>query len=63
MSLLADLHVDFPANMHWLRQLPLCSDAVLIVAGDVTHSLEQLAETFKILRPLFRAVCYVPGNQ
>ena len=86
----SDLHVDYPANAHWVAALPeckadtavsvstvsrsrriapsmdscccavvLCDGWVqLIVAGDVTHSMQQLRSTLETL--VLCAVCCVP---
>lgn len=46
---ISDIHVDFPANLHWINQLPACPNTALIVAGDVTHHLEELGAVLRLL--------------
>lgn len=60
----SDLHVDYSANMDWVKSLPGNDHTqdILIVAGDVTHDLERLKSALGSLREKFARVCYVPGN-
>eukprot|EP00929_Paragymnodinium_shiwhaense_P062383 TRINITY_DN31148_c1_g1_i1.p1 TRINITY_DN31148_c1_g1~~TRINITY_DN31148_c1_g1_i1.p1 ORF type:complete len:357 (+),score=47.72 TRINITY_DN31148_c1_g1_i1:88-1158(+) len=58
----SDLHTDHAANLDVLRALPKRPDAVLIVAGDISHDLEIVRTTFKVLKSKFREVFYCPGN-
>ena len=60
----SDIHVDFEANARWVRQLS-CSDYrndLLILAGDVTHKLLELASCLRTLAARFAKVLFVPGN-
>lgn len=61
---LSDLHADYPENMAWLRDLETadyCQD-ILILAGDVSDSLQVLEEVLAILVSRFGKVLFVPGN-
>ncbi|WP_266157347.1 metallophosphoesterase [Dyella silvatica] len=60
----SDLHVDYPLNLAWLQQLSLHDyrHDVLILAGDLSDSLELIAESFEALARRFAHVMYVPGN-
>jgi predicted phosphodiesterase len=60
----SDLHVDYDANAKWVRQLSrhdYRSD-LLILAGDVTHRLLELAWCLGALVARFAKVLFVPGN-
>lgn len=61
---ISDLHVDFRENMESVKALSSCDyiDDVLIIAGDVTDSLERLSELFTCVLHKFYKVCFVPGN-
>ena len=61
---LSDLHVDHEPNARWVERLPGGDyrHDVLLLAGDVSHSLHRLQWTFETLVPRFRKVLYVPGN-
>jgi predicted phosphodiesterase len=60
----SDIHVDFDANFQWVRQLSKADyrDDLLILAGDVTHHLAQLASCLNELATRFAQVLFVPGN-
>lgn len=60
----SDLHVDHSENRAWLTRLSLQDFAadLLICAGDISHSLDDLGRTLADLRRRFSTVCYVPGN-
>jgi len=60
----SDLHVDFAVNAQWLDELSVFDyqDDVLIVAGDVSDSLQLLERTLVSLVRRFRRVFFVPGN-
>ena len=60
----SDIHTHYAKNKNWLIGL---SDAdyqqdILILAGDITHDLEELRKAFEIVRPKFAEVLFVPGN-
>lgn len=60
----SDLHVDYPENLSLVLSLSN-SDFVqdtLIVAGDVSDSLERLKLCLESLAKKFRKLCFVPGN-
>ena len=62
---LSDIHTDYRKNREWCASI--CSNSsfsgdTLLLAGDVSSSLEILRETLTALRAAFRAVFFVPGN-
>ena len=63
----SDLHTDMKENRDWLsrhaspREADGCQHC-LVVAGDVATKLEVVGETLAVLRGLYDAVFYVPGN-
>jgi predicted phosphodiesterase len=61
---LSDIHADISANMRWLHRLSATdyTDAALILAGDVSDSLETLQEALSCLCRKFAQVFFVPGN-
>ena len=65
LFVVSDIHSDYEANMAWCRSL---ADGgrfrrdTLIVAGDVSHSLEIVRETLAVLVAAFDRVWFVPGN-
>jgi predicted phosphodiesterase len=61
---LSDLHVDHAANAEWLRNLSHTDyrHDILILAGDLTHRLLELAGTLNTLALRFAKVLFVPGN-
>lgn len=61
----SDIHTDYPANATWLTSAlsaAVYSNDVLIVAGDVSHSIERLRTTLTSLKQVFREVFFTPGN-
>ncbi|MBY0317256.1 MAG: metallophosphoesterase [Reyranella sp.] len=60
----SDIHIDFPENAAWFSNLSReeYQDDVLILAGDVSHSLEDLDRPLTALARCFAKVFYVPGN-
>lgn len=61
---LSDIHADFGANAFWVAALS-CSDYqqdILILAGDVSDSLERFGQCLDIFTRRFRKVFFVPGN-
>jgi hypothetical protein len=56
----SDLHVDCDRNRYWM--LRLCrenlQDPVLLVAGDISHRLERIRETFAVLTSAFGTVFF-----
>lgn len=61
---ISDLHTDYSENRRWVKGLSLSdyTHDILIVAGDVSHVLSLLVETFAELKSRFREVLFVPGN-
>lgn len=60
----SDIHIDYPTNREWLRNLSETDykEDLLILAGDVSDSLDLLRECFENLASRFYKVLYVPGN-
>ena len=65
LFVVSDIHSDYEANMEWCRALAdggrFLRDT-LIVAGDVSHSLDVIRETLQVLVAAFDSVWFVPGN-
>ena len=61
---LSDIHVDYDENLQWVLQIDdqAYQGDVIIVAGDISDSLELLREVFSSLKSKFREVLFVPGN-
>ena len=62
MVAISDIHVCDPPNTEWLRALAPQRDALCILAGDVSDSLQQLAAALRLLQSKFGAVTFCPGN-
>jgi 3',5'-cyclic AMP phosphodiesterase CpdA len=64
MRLLAtsDLHLTYDANRDALAELPPSPDDWLIVAGDVSSQMDDLAFALEILTSRFAQVLWTPGN-
>lgn len=60
----SDIHVEHAGNQAWLEQLSTQDfiEDVLILAGDVSHTLSGLEKAISSLASRFKHVCYVPGN-
>lgn len=60
----SDIHVDYPENMQWVKQLDKVAyrNDILILAGDVSDKLSSLHSVFDSLRETFLEVLFVPGN-
>jgi len=60
----SDLHVDHARNRDWVADLGRenYQDSVLLLAGDISHRLERIRETFSVLTTMFKKVFFVPGN-
>jgi hypothetical protein len=61
----SDVHTDYKQNLEWLEGLCGTSEYrqdVILLAGDVSDSLETLERTFQLLVGAFKAVFFVPGN-
>ncbi|WP_186174294.1 metallophosphoesterase family protein, partial [Burkholderia gladioli] len=61
---LSDIHVDFEGNAEWVAALSRSEYQrdVLILAGDVSDSLERLERCLSTFASCFRRVFFVPGN-
>jgi hypothetical protein len=59
---LSDVHVEHEVNRRGLLALTPRPDDWLILAGDVSDSLEGLAWTLDALSPKFARLLWVPGN-
>ena len=61
---LSDIHVDYEPNAQWVRGLSThdFADDILILAGDVTHKLAELASCLSAFATRFAKVLFVPGN-
>ncbi|MCM2552100.1 metallophosphoesterase [Burkholderia glumae] len=61
---LSDIHVDFDGNAAWVASLSSDDyrDDVLILAGDVSDSVERLEQCLGAFASRFRRVFFVPGN-
>ena len=60
----SDVHIDYQVNADWIRALSRLDyrDDLLILAGDVSHRLPDLARCFDELVARFKHVLFVPGN-
>jgi len=61
---LSDLHVDYQVNAEWIASISAADyrDDVLIVAGDVAHTLQLFDWCLCTLATRFKKVLFVPGN-
>jgi predicted phosphodiesterase len=61
---LSDIHVDYAENLDWVLQLSAAeyTEDILVLAGDVSHSIELLSQVFDSLKSKFLEVLFVPGN-
>jgi 3',5'-cyclic AMP phosphodiesterase CpdA len=59
---LSDLHLGYAANRGALAEITPRPDDWLILAGDVGETLAHLEFAFKILKPRFQQLVWVPGN-
>ncbi len=61
---LSDIHIDYDVNAKWIANLSIAEyqDDVLILAGDVTHTLRLLGWCLSTLARRFKDVLFVPGN-
>jgi predicted phosphodiesterase len=61
---LSDIHVDYDANARWVAKLSRSDylDDVLILAGDVSDSLDRFSRCIEAFVQRFRKVFFVPGN-
>ena len=61
---LSDIHIDYETNAKWVENLSTAEyqHDVLILAGDVTHTLGRLEWCLSTLAKRFKKVLFVPGN-
>jgi predicted phosphodiesterase len=61
---LSDIHVDYEVNARWVSGLSLIDyqQDVLILAGDVSDSIQRLEHCLHAFTNRFRRVFFVPGN-
>ncbi|MDY6835319.1 MAG: metallophosphoesterase family protein [Chloroflexota bacterium] len=61
---LSDIHVDYDENWTWLQELSEhdYTEDILLLAGDVAHSITLLQRALKTLKKCFAEVLFVPGN-
>ncbi len=61
---ISDVHVDYPENMRRVMEISTSDyqEDCLVLAGDVSDSLEQLEYLFNALLSRFRQLVFVPGN-
>ena len=60
----SDVHVDYAENMDWILSLDssVYQNDIMILAGDISHDLGDLARVFSSLVTKFQSVHFVPGN-
>jgi len=60
----SDLHVDYKPNRQWVAGLSRqdYKDDILILAGDLSDSLDHIEECLTALALRFKRVLYIPGN-
>ena len=65
---ISDLHTDHGDNMKWLKNRTvdfgndLRSTDLIIVAGDISHEIDKLEQSFSYLRKRKSEILFVPGN-
>lgn len=59
---ISDIHVEHAQNRAALEALPTLPDDWLILAGDISDSVQGLAWTLDLLSPKFARLLWVPGN-
>lgn len=61
---LSDVHVDYEVNARWVQNLSRedYRNDLLILAGDITHRLPDLASCLSAFVARFAKVLFVPGN-
>lgn len=60
----SDIHVDYPENAKWLEQLSNhdYQNDCLVLAGDISDSMERIGACFAMLKAKFAHVLFIPGN-
>jgi Icc-related predicted phosphoesterase len=61
---ISDIHVDFDENQQWINKISASDHKkdTLILAGDISHNLNQLQENLIDLKSKFARLFFVPGN-
>jgi predicted phosphodiesterase len=67
---LSDLHTDHAENLAWLadrtsttaQTSTLSNSDLIVVAGDISHDMDRLEESFELLLRTGASVLFVPGN-
>jgi 3',5'-cyclic AMP phosphodiesterase CpdA len=59
---ISDLHLGYEANRRALSSIASRPDDWLILAGDVGETSAHLELAFRILKPRFAQLVWVPGN-
>jgi predicted phosphodiesterase len=61
---LSDVHVDYYTNAKWIENISTTDycDDVLILAGDIAHSLPLFDWCLNMMARRFRKLLFVPGN-
>lgn len=60
---ISDLHLEYLPDMPDVSQfVPVATDSILILAGDIGQPSEKLTKFLAAVRSRFSAVIYVPGN-
>lgn len=61
---LSDIHIDYDANKKWIANVSTSDyrDDVLILAGDISDTLQLLDWCLTTLAARFKKVLFVPGN-
>jgi len=61
---ISDIHVDYDVNARWVESLSRADyqDDVLVLAGDVSDSVQRLGHCIESFARRFRKVFFVPGN-
>lgn len=60
----SDLHIDYELNRKWVFNISdqEYKNDILILAGDITGDLPEMAKVFEKLGNSFKEVLFVPGN-
>ncbi len=61
---LSDIHTDYEENRQWTQQLSRCDfvDDVIVLAGDISDSIELIEDCFDQFCSRFQQVFFIPGN-
>lgn len=59
---ISDLHIGHPANRAALEDMPAFANDWLLLAGDVSESVEQMDFALQLLTRRFAQVFWTPGN-